>query len=195
MIKELAIEGNAPDRGYQDKITYFQQEISVILDNLHRQNRVLAAIQAFEGYRPWEVREALADLPSRTHTTSRHQQSHSRPVYYSHGGQYLVPDRSPYVERMHREEDELDIRISRAPIINNQISEYYEDPLPARTSTLGSRPRTPGQQLDPTDPNGVEGLLIQDSRALIDKKTREFEEMAIRATELGTEVRLQTQSP
>lgn len=51
------------------------------------------------------------------------------------------------------------------------------------------RPQTPGSQIDPTDPSGIQGLLIQDSYALIDRKMRLFEELKIRAEELEDEVR------
>jgi hypothetical protein len=49
-------------------------------------------------------------------------------------------------------------------------------------------PRAPGW-LDPIDPNGIQGLLVQDSYALIDRKIRDFEEMNQRADELEKLVR------
>jgi len=71
-------------------------------------------------------------------------------------------------------------------IINNYENDY-ENPALARTSQI-SNPRMSSSQLDPIDPSGVQGLLIQNSRAVIEKKIREFEEMNTRATELGIEV-------
>lgn len=52
-----------------------------------------------------------------------------------------------------------------------------------------SWPPTSGSQIDPTDPSGIQGLLIQDSYALIDRKMRELEEMAVHASELEAWVR------
>ena len=51
------------------------------------------------------------------------------------------------------------------------------------------RAQTPGSQIDPTDPSGIHGLLIQDSYALIDRKMRLFQDLRDRATELEDEVR------
>ena len=54
--------------------------------------------------------------------------------------------------------------------------------------------RTPGS-LDPIDPNGIQGLLVQDSYALIDRKIRDFEEMNQRADELEKLVRSNSRPP
>jgi hypothetical protein len=51
------------------------------------------------------------------------------------------------------------------------IGEFLEDPV-----TL----------LSATDPNGVQGLLIHDSVALVDKRIRDFKEMKDRASDLET---------
>lgn len=47
----------------------------------------------------------------------------------------------------------------------------------------------PATQLSPTDPNGVRGLLIQDSLALVEKRIRDFKEMNDRASDLEIWVR------
>jgi hypothetical protein len=73
-------------------------------------------------------------------------------------------------------------------------AEYYDDdpyisnPRPSAYQSI-SRPRTPGSQIDPIDPSSIQGLLIQDSYALIDRKMREFEEMTTHASELEAWVR------
>lgn len=42
----------------------------------------------------------------------------------------------------------------------------------------------PASQLSPTDPNGIQGLFIQDSLALLEKRIRDFKEMNDRASDL-----------
>ncbi len=53
------------------------------------------------------------------------------------------------------------------------------DPLDA-----GDFPDDPTSQLSPTDPNGVRGLLIPDSLALVEKRIRDVKEVTDRASHL-----------
>ena len=72
---------------------------------------------------------------------------------------------------------------------SNSRSRSYsrEQPTYGPSPYIG-RPQTPSSQIDPTDPSGIQGLLIQDSYALIERKLRLFEELKIRAEELEDEV-------
>lgn len=40
--------------------------------------------------------------------------------------------------------------------------------------------------MSPIDPSGIQGLLIQDSLVLIDKRIKDFREMEYRASDLET---------
>jgi hypothetical protein len=51
---------------------------------------------------------------------------------------------------------------------------------------VGGFVEDPVTQLSPTDPNGVQGLLVQDSLASVDKRIRDFKEMKYRASDLET---------
>jgi hypothetical protein len=82
---------------------------------------------------------------------------------------YLVPREPSYYDRRPT------VSYERRP------SHYYGSPTPHEA--VSPRP-TPGSQIDPTDPSGIGGVLIQDSYALIDRKMREFYEMNNRASEL-----------
>lgn len=138
-LQESAIETNPLDRGHQDKITSFKQEISVIVETLQEQQKILDFAQPNPGGM------ARSSDIFRSSTEPR--------PYLTNEPSYLVPA--------------VDSR-SRTR---------------SRSRTI-PRAGTPGRQLDATDPNGVLGLLMQDSQALIDRKIREFQEMNTRASEL-----------
>jgi len=84
------------------------------------------------------------------------------------------------IEPIHYEPDP-DGRIARATA-NTYFSNYD---VPIVIESLQS----PASQLSPTDPSGVQGLLNQDSQALVDKRIRDFREINDRASDLETWVR------
>jgi len=156
------------DRAHQEKLAYFKQEMGIILDTLRLQNRVLGATQL---------------LPSSIDT---------RPVVFPRHGQYLVP--APRQSHSHRSNyvpetsyAHVGPTISHREHSRSEYVERAERPVPSYEGL-----RVPGSQLDPTDPNGVQGILVRESQALIDLKMRGFYELMDRATELETWV---TSSP
>jgi len=180
------MDANPLDRGHQDKLTCFTQETLEILDNLGRQKDILDGIQVTEGYRTWEVKRLAEDqIDIHPKLTSR-SRSHARPVYYTQGPSKPEPRSSYFRPAAYYDRNYDNTRNDKMMIINNCENDY-ENPALARTSQI-SNPRMSSSQLDPIDPSGVQGLLIQNSRAVIEKKIREFEEMNTRATELGIEV-------
>ena len=96
-------------------------------------------------------------------TYSRPRDFHSSRPGAAHGPSYLVPRESSSVN------------YDRRPTVSYASPNAFMPPSP---------PPTPGSQIDPTDPTGIQGLLTQDSYALIDRKIREFQEMNERASEL-----------
>ncbi|CZR67669.1 uncharacterized protein PAC_17568 [Phialocephala subalpina] len=180
---ESAIEANPLDRAHQDKISCLKQEISVIIETLVQQRRIINFAQPFLGGQPLEIEDPIlrtsrSRYPGESYLVPA---ASTRPPYYSHGGtSYSRADAtigSTYRSRARqsssyyeREDYDRDV----------QQSGLYLRPL---IRPMGP-PRTPGSQLDPTDPNGVQGLLVQDSQALIDRKIQEFREIVDRATDL-----------
>jgi hypothetical protein len=106
----------------------------------------------------------LYEGPSR-HPDARYASRHAiEPAYY---------DRDP---------DRYALR-HRAQEYHNTYASNYD--MPVIIDSLQS----PASQLSPTDPSGVQGLLNQDSRALVDKRIRDFREINDRASDLETWVR------
>jgi hypothetical protein len=59
-------------------------------------------------------------------------------------------------------------RVPREPLYYERRPSHYFGSLTPQEAAF-PRP-TPGSQIDPTDPSGIRGVLIQDSYALIDRK-------------------------
>ena len=147
------------DRGHQDKLTAFKQEIRVILKTLQQQRLILI----------YAERIATACRSSESPVPTIHQEA---------APSYLVTKDQPYIQVETRNQSSYGrARSSYGRDRERSISEQ-------RPSHYAGRSSTPGSQIDPTDPGGVQGLLIQDSYALIDRKMRLFEELRIRAEEL-----------
>jgi hypothetical protein len=150
------------DRGHQDKLTAFKQELRVISKTLQQQKAILLyAERIATAARPSEITAPIQPDPSPS--------------------SYLMPEEATYLEQRHSHSHERSRSIARerpSPV-------YYPGQSPA---AYIARPGTPGSQIDPTDPSGIQGLLIQDSYALIERKMRLFEELRIRAEELEEEV-------
>lgn len=152
----LGIENNPLDRGHQDKLTAFKQELRVISTTLQQQRAILLyAERIATAARPSEVTIPVQPDPS--------------------PGSYLVPPVDTYLEQHHSSS------FSR----ERSYSGHHQRNAP---TTHNARPGVPSSQIDPTDPSGVQGLLIQDSYALIERKMSLFEELKIRAEELEEEV-------
>lgn len=161
------MENNPFDRGHQDKISCLKEEIAVILDNLILQGRIVTDPQLFN--QPVETRSSpivvrqtlaadyeIAPMSFHSHASSHHHYSSSQ-VGPLQGTVYPSRYRSSY-----RNED------AGRP---TNVAQHEK-----------SRP--PGTQIDPTDPDGVQGLLIQETQALVDRKIRGFQQMLDRASEL-----------
>lgn len=149
----------------------FKQETSVILETLDQQRQIIDFAQEITG-QPTVL--ATRHRSASTYIVPRrsHGSSYSR-ADATAGSSYLSQERRPAA----------------------YYSSYDRDAHQPSTSHYRSvaRPiidtaRAPGA-LDPMDPNGIQGLLVQDSYALIDRKIRDFEEMNQRADELEKLVR------
>ena len=147
------MESNPLDRGHQDKLTAFKQEIRVILKILQQQRAITC----------YADRIATASSPAEISIGTGHDPSPS----------YLIPQDPSYAEQGYH---------------SHSRSRSYSRQQGHRASPYVRRLQTPGSEIDPTDPSGIQGLLIQDSYALIDRKMRLFEELRIRAEELEEEV-------
>ncbi|KAH6668177.1 hypothetical protein B0J14DRAFT_600005 [Halenospora varia] len=170
---ESAIETKPLDRGHQDRISCFKQEISVILETLEQQRSIIQVSQ-----------------PS--YATQTAQEFRIRPTN---------PE-SQYRARSHVNiEDEYGSHYSRADATagSSNVGGYGRVPVyraserhQANAANIYSRTPQPfagafqtySSQLDPLDQNGIQNILQQDSQALIDSKIRDFREMNIRASEL-----------
>jgi len=110
----------------------------------------------------------------------------TRPTsYYSRadatqGSSYLAPDRRTALYSHQRSRSE-----SRPH--EPEYTSYGRTSYARGTFRPPDRPQIYDvSKLDPTDPRGVQGLFIQESQAVIDRKIRAFKEMNIRASELET---------
>jgi hypothetical protein len=86
---------------------------------------------------------------------------------------HLIPQHPSYAERGYHSHSRL---------------RSYSREQGYRASPHVRRLQISGSEIDPTDPSGIQGLLTQDSYALIDRKMRLFEELGIRAEEIEEEV-------
>jgi hypothetical protein len=211
--QESKIESNPLDRGHQDKITCFKQEVDVILDNLLRQSHILTYPELLtgsgerQGKGPPPPRPTYSPRPGPPppyyEVTPRTDRSSYRDRGTSHrdqGSSYAGPQEASYVSQRERESgrseyfDDRRTREYDVPTVERSRSEYVErtrtEIEPAERITIVESRQIAGSQLDPTDPNGVQGLLIRDAQALVDRKIRAFQDMQSRASELETWVRL-----
>ncbi|KAF4628859.1 hypothetical protein G7Y89_g9299 [Cudoniella acicularis] len=181
---EAAVETNPLDRGHQDKISCFKQEISVILETLEQQRRIVNFAQPASASRTVEFVTSTQKrpqpylMPSDPYE-SRKEAYSSRPFVSKNKETSSYRDRSAYNQG------------SAYRDLHTQESTYYENDVqrqhvPFYRASGPSIASATGSQIDPTDPNGIQGLLMQDNQALVDSKIREFQEMNIRASELET---------
>jgi hypothetical protein len=118
-------------------------------------------------------------MVNRGHPTNA-KASHERVIHESQGrysGPYYSSRRA--VEPTYYEMDEN--RLGGAG--GNILASNYDVPIAIESL------QSPTSQLSPTDPNGVQGLLNLESRALVDKRLRDFREINDRASDLETWVR------
>jgi hypothetical protein len=104
--------------------------------------------------------------------------SYEKAYYEGRGRQ--AESRKHTIEPSHYEPDP-DGRVATAsgnPHVSNYDMPIVIEPLHPLAS-----------QLSPTDPSGLQGLLNQDSQALVDKRLRDFREINDRASDLETWVR------
>jgi hypothetical protein len=136
----------------------------VIGETLRQQKRILDSIQMIDRGRSTDAKVSLER------------------VYYEGQGRHADPHYASRraVEPAYYELDP-DGRMARASG-NTHVSNYD---APIVIESLQS----PASQLSPTDPSGVQGLLTQDSQALVDKRLRDFREINDRASDLETWVR------
>ena len=147
------------DRCHQDRIVSLKQEISVISETLALQRKVLSLAQPGVGVSRVVAR---GDIEPRERSRSR-----SRRIAAYNGDEYLPV---------------LATTTGGSYLQAAAGSPYSE--APAGGTYLQA---SPGNDLQPPtiDPSGVQGLLVQDSLALVDKRIREFREMRDRASDLG----------
>ena len=147
------------DRGHQDKLTAFKQEIRVILATLQQQRLILIHAE----------RVATVQKSPETSVPMIQQEAALSHWYTAQDPSYLPAERTYRYER-------------------ERERSYPRDQIhrPNPSAHLGRS--SPGSQIDPTDPSGVLGLLIQDSQVLVERKMRLFDELRIRAEELEEEV-------
>lgn len=165
--QESAVEANPLDRGHQDKLTRFKQEVFVIDQTLRQQRRIVDSSQLTDY-------SAHRSIPLETHKMSFNSRERSN-----------IHRTSP---RTIQPVNEHGYSRSRSYKRDAYYDEYDDDDnflQPIVIENIGP-PRAPGSQLDPTDPSGVKDILVGDSLALIDRKMREFQEMNERASELET---------
>ncbi|CZR54996.1 uncharacterized protein PAC_04881 [Phialocephala subalpina] len=157
-ILESNIESNPLDRGHQDKITSFKQEIIVILDNLMHQSRILTYPKLLT--QPTERRAIRGGPPAAPYCANElpRPSQIERSSYREHGSSYAAPPEVSYVSRT-RESNRSDYDPERAR------SDYVD--RPDRLTTVESS-HLAGSHLDPTDPSGVQGLLIQETQSMFD---------------------------
>jgi hypothetical protein len=195
------------DRGHQDKITRFKQEMVIIAENLSMQSRILNRIQHQSGggarlqfqREPVRLGTGAADPTATAYQAGRidvdaegydypgYRPPPARPTgprttqpnkpYQSYGPSYLSPE--PAAPRLHPLARERNYRSYMAE--ETSPPAYTPNPFtPAITETS----RVLGSQLDPTDPNGLQGMLFLESQAIISRKFRGFIELYDRASEL-----------
>ena len=105
VLQESAIESNPLDRGHQDRIVSYNQEITVIKETLAQQQNVLSQAQFGWG---------LSRIVTRTDPESQDAigQFRSRPAY--HGSREPSNRNAAY-----REDDDLRPRVAQAPTGND----------------------------------------------------------------------------
>ncbi|KAH8654579.1 hypothetical protein BGZ60DRAFT_532947 [Tricladium varicosporioides] len=171
---ESAIETKPLDRGHQDRISCFKQEISVILETLEQQRSIIQVAQPSLTFH--ETRQEFKIRP--TNLVSQYRTKPHINLDDEHGSHYSRADATagssnigPY---------------GRTPLY--RASERYQTnsaKIHSRVpETFAGTFQTYNSQLDPLDQSGIQTLLQQDSQALIDSKIRDFREMSIRASEL-----------
>jgi len=195
------------DRGHQDKITRFKQEMVVIAENLSLQSRILSRIQLQSGAGgKMSYQRDLPRLgPSAAEPITTIYQTRrldAKDDGYDLNGRYPALPRSmdlrtPQINRAYQPYGASYLKPERAvpqsnPFARDQIYEnfYGEAPPPAYTPDAYNQRYMPegsralGSQIDPTDPSGIQEMFILESQAILSRKFRGFIELYDRASEL-----------
>lgn len=147
---------------------HFKQEISVIRETLQQQQRVLVSLGRYSpGFSASDAKEDGDGVRRLVEDYYRRHEPRSLRHIYSHhrGGRAESDEEAPYArDRGHH---------------ITQINEIRKSPT---------------SELSPTDPNGLQGLLILDSLALLEKRIREFKELNDQVSDLEIWVSLRSHS-
>lgn len=159
---EADIASNPLDRGHQDRIALFQQELDVASETLEQQKHLL-----------------LLASPS---SNSKNTLPSGRPigplaVPYNddHYGAGPIRSRPPQYRSGYEYDDGVGASKEKAikvDYIQQHAIESYDVPV-----IVPNAPGNPSSQLQPTHPSGVLGILIYDSLNLVDHKMRDLKEM------------------
>jgi len=162
------------NRRHQDTIAFFKNEVSVILETLGQQQRLLNSSQTLD-----RDHYATEHNPAIQRSRSRSRSYAFGSAHANYGSSYLAPEEPSASHSRYRSRSTSRPR-SYYPDMDPV---YYSGPSHLRSSDDPGY-SFEGPKLDPTDPRGVQGLLTQDSQAVTDRKIRAFQEMNIRASEL-----------
>ncbi len=170
---EADIASNPLDRGHQDRIALFQQEVEVASETLQQQKRIL-----------------MLASPSANSKTSNQYGRAIGPLgiaynedlaYAGQANRGRAPNPYGMSSGLHDYDmaglgEEVKYKPDKA-LKGDYTQQHYADFGPDIPVIVSNSQSNPGSQLQPTHPSGVLGILIYDSLSIVDHKLRDLKEM------------------